>query len=620
LRELDVERGADRRPPSAAANAELLQSPSLGSGAAHGLALNGPSAAANVYDDVRGAAAAPAPSPSPSAAPLRSGPLPQGGAAPAPPPAAANPYDSVAEAAHLLREQRPAPSPAANGHDVLPGAAAAPAPSPAAAHGSGVLPGAAAAPAPLPAAANPYDSFAEAAHLLREQRPAPSPAAHGSGVLPGAAAAPAPSPSPAAAPRRSGPLPQVGAAPPASQPLPQLAQPQAAAAPRPQPQPRHGNPPAALPAAPPVDPQLKAARAERRRALAPSPERLERRAAWHAQLARGKDKSLITKPLHEQYKREEINKDTAKIGRKLENGLAGVGTRYADSPADFGMSLEGGALKQGGQNLDSTGSKRMWRKDKGERVNYAMDGTGGLHAADARAEFDRSVDPASKSAVRHNHSSLVGGAEVAAAGTMKVRDGKVEELADDSGHYKPSLPHTHQAFEKLVGGGAMDPMRSTVRLEGKRQFYRGKVDEKHQPVAETEPELNISGNELDSYGKELRQSREDYAKGGAAAQLQSVEHKIRAAHAPKERALGHLKAATRKNVHGEVIDAIQFGDFTFRGGAPRASELREDGLYNPEVHQHWAKMREMQGFEVRKGRWPLVEASADLSGGGEEPS
>ena len=520
LRELDGERGVYLSAFGAAASPEPLQSPSLGSGAAHGLALNGPAAPANVYDELPGAAAGPAPSP-----------------------AADNVYDELPGA-----RAAPAPSPAAdNVYDELPGARAASAASPAADNVVDELPRARAAPAPAPASAHVYD------------------------VLPGLRSAPAPSP--AAAPRLGGPRPQLSAAPPALQPLPPLAQPQAAAAPQLQPLPQAA-------AAPMVDPQLEAARAERSRALAPSPARLERRAAWHAELAR--DKRLMTKPMHPHYSGEETNQDDAQICRDLGDGRAGLGTRYADSPADFGVSLEGGALKKGGATLDSTGSKRMWAKDKDERVNYALDGTGGLHAADARAELVRSVDPATNSALRSNHSSLVGGADVAAAGTMKVRGGKVEELADDSGHYKPSLPHTHQAFEQLVGGGAMDPMRSTVRLEGKRRFHRGKLDKELRPVAETEPELRISGNELESYGDELRRSRADFAQGGAADQLQSVEHKIRAAHAPKERALTQLKQRTPG------------------GGVPLPSERRQQGLGDPAVQQHWAKMREQKAHQLTR--------------------
>jgi hypothetical protein len=520
LRELDGERGVYLSAFGAAASPEPLQSPSLGSGAAHGLALNGPAAPANVYDELPRAAAAPAPAPAPG---VQYEPLSAGAFGPAPARAQEVPYEPLSAGAF--------------------------------------------GPAPAPAQGVPYEPLSAGAF-----GPAPAPAsAHVYDVLPGLRSAPAPSP--AAAPRLGGPRPQLSAAPPALQPLPPLAQPQAAAAPQLQPLPQAA-------AAPMVGPQLEAARAERSRALAPSPERLERRAAWHAELAR--DKRLMTKPMHPRYSGEETNKDQAQIGRNLGDGRAGLGTRYADSPADFGVSLEGGALKKGGATLDSTGSKRMWAKDKDERVNYALDGTGGLHAADARAELVRSVDPATNSALRSNHSSLVGGAEVAAAGTMKVRGGKVEELADDSGHYKPSLPHTHQAFEQLVGGGAMDPMRSTVRLEGKRQLHRGKVDAEGRPVAETEPELRISGNELESYGDELRGSRADYAQGGAADQLQSVEHKIRAAHAPKERALTQLKERTPG------------------GGVPLPSERRRQGLGDPAVQQHWAKMREQKAHPLTR--------------------
>lgn len=157
-----------------------------------------------------------------------------------------------------------------------------------------------------------------------------------------------------------------------------------------------------------------------------------------------------------------------------------TGTRYASSAAEYGTDLQAGRLSKNGQAIDSRDAITMNKKDRSERHNFAMDATGAFYTSDPLKEMeatrnvDETGDTPELTAQRHNHSSLVGGAEVAAAGTMKVLDGKVEELHNGSGHYWPDLEHTSQAVSRLVKAGAMSEEDATVGLmnPGKKKDTR----------------------------------------------------------------------------------------------------------------------------------------------------
>jgi len=54
-----------------------------------------------------------------------------------------------------------------------------------------------------------------------------------------------------------------------------------------------------------------------------------------------------------------------------------------------------------------------------------------------------------------HHSTLAGGGDVASAGFIKTKDGKVGKITNSSGHYKPRFEHLLQAVEHLMKTGAM---------------------------------------------------------------------------------------------------------------------------------------------------------------------
>ncbi|WP_063127718.1 hypothetical protein [Nocardia fusca] len=58
-----------------------------------------------------------------------------------------------------------------------------------------------------------------------------------------------------------------------------------------------------------------------------------------------------------------------------------------------------------------------------------------------------------------HHSTLVAGEPVAAAGTIRVSNGVVEQITDASGHYRPDRAHTLQMIHRLrsLGVPKLDP-------------------------------------------------------------------------------------------------------------------------------------------------------------------
>jgi hypothetical protein len=80
------------------------------------------------------------------------------------------------------------------------------------------------------------------------------------------------------------------------------------------------------------------------------------------------------------------------------------------------------------------------------RAIFVMDEHGNLYASTYQAfrEF--------------HHSSLLGGQDVAAAGELVVKDGRIELITDRSGHYMPDRSRTQQVLDQLESQGiVIDP-------------------------------------------------------------------------------------------------------------------------------------------------------------------
>jgi hypothetical protein len=100
-----------------------------------------------------------------------------------------------------------------------------------------------------------------------------------------------------------------------------------------------------------------------------------------------------------------------------------------------------GRLRQAssGELFDTTDAE-AWHSG-GERAIFVMDGNGNLYASN-------------NPQVGHlHHSSLLAGQHVAGAGELKVVDGRLVEMTDKSGHYRPTAETNDQALDALRSQG-----------------------------------------------------------------------------------------------------------------------------------------------------------------------
>lgn len=233
---------------------------------------------------------------------------------------------------------------------------------------------------------------------------------------------------------------------------------------------------------------------------------------------------LTTTPLLDAYRGEQHG--TNEPGHMPTNmgGMDTPVTAYAASAVSHRATIADGQLhRAGGEVADSSAAQPMWKKDKAERFNFAMDGHGDTYLSDPRSEFlalrNERRDAGETTTGRINHSTMVAGGDVAGAGTMRVRDGKVESLGDGSGHYQPAVTQTAQVAEELASRGVMDPARSSVELTGKGGGQK---------------DLTLSTQELLSYGDQFSAAKASFAATGDKSALAAPEAQIRSRHAAKD--------------------------------------------------------------------------------------
>ena len=388
--------------------------------------------------------------------------------APAPVPAEGDHhYEPYAHPPVVAAAPAPAPAPAATGGDhhydpYVPHprvAAAALAPAPAASHHDDPYvprPRVASAPAaPTPATPSPAGQVAVAGQAAAHA-PDPSPAARPASepripasatttATPMAPLAPVAS-SAAAAAAPSGPMPSAW--PPGMEPRAEL---QMFGNHPPPPAPAFADRPAPRPAAADAPPRAADAPPARAAAAAaaghPAPLRLP---ASYA----GEDRMLGWRAWHGAGSPAEM----PAIERAARERMAGTSDRvtHYNTPEETRASTLTPAMAADGsrQLRDAAGRPA----DFGPRV-YAM-GTEGQVVANA--------GPASANVRGQrqdiHHSSMLAGADVAHAGHIGARGGRVNYLDDDSGHYRPTGAHTFDAFSRLAGQGALDPTSTSGRV------------------------------------------------------------------------------------------------------------------------------------------------------------
>lgn len=153
--------------------------------------------------------------------------------------------------------------------------------------------------------------------------------------------------------------------------------------------------------------------------------------------------------------------------------LSTVATHYMspDEAKQSEVAFEKGKLKDAsGQALDTSkasGIGTQLRQAEGKHI-FVMTKDGDIRQADPWA--NKKVEQ--RSTGGHlgfvNHSSFVDGEGVAGAGELKVNNGSLEQLSDNSGHYQPDGKMTAQTIDQLEKKG-VDVGNVDLKLVGKEK-------------------------------------------------------------------------------------------------------------------------------------------------------
>jgi hypothetical protein len=114
------------------------------------------------------------------------------------------------------------------------------------------------------------------------------------------------------------------------------------------------------------------------------------------------------------------------------------------------FARDGLLYRTDGTRLDTQATETFWSGEG--RAIFVMDQHGNIYAHEqVRGQF--------------HHSSFLGGQPVAAAGELRVVDGRLELVSDQSGHYRPTRAHTEQLLDNLRQQG-VDLSDVATELQG----------------------------------------------------------------------------------------------------------------------------------------------------------
>jgi len=160
-----------------------------------------------------------------------------------------------------------------------------------------------------------------------------------------------------------------------------------------------------------------------------------------------------------------------------------VRTRYFDAreQMDRAVQIQGGLLTDGNDRpLDTSGATGRGTADgdKGKHI-FALTPGGTMRAADPWAHHREVRLPgqadengvASAALELVNHSSLVAGGDVAGAGDLRVEQGKLQSVSDQSGHYQPNHTMLRNVLDHFADGG-VDMHDVAVKMINKTPFGR----------------------------------------------------------------------------------------------------------------------------------------------------
>jgi len=111
----------------------------------------------------------------------------------------------------------------------------------------------------------------------------------------------------------------------------------------------------------------------------------------------------------------------------------------------YKLTTKNGLLYDAKGNLFDTAGGSSLHRGGGGRAIFVMDSTGNIYASNYHGKG------------KFHHSSFLAGGPVAAAGEISVVRGKLTEITDRSGHYKPAPKFLAQAKDSLSKKGVRCP-------------------------------------------------------------------------------------------------------------------------------------------------------------------
>lgn len=222
-----------------------------------------------------------------------------------------------------------------------------------------------------------------------------------------------------------------------------------------------------------------------------------------------------------------------------------VSTKYFKTPeeqaAHEGSVQDGKILNAQGEALDTSGASgigTMYGEGKGKHI-FAISEDDKLRTADPWGEHgERPIANAPNEAHLDmiNHSSLVAGGKVKAAGDLTVDDGKLVQVSDQSGHYTPNGEMVHQALDHFEQGG-VDLHDTSVKLVKKSG------DQKN---------LHASAREFQAVESAMRKANAD-----AEANGEAPKHDLAATDGPGKNPVEQFMRDRREEVKDELKDALK---------------------------------------------------------------
>jgi hypothetical protein len=153
------------------------------------------------------------------------------------------------------------------------------------------------------------------------------------------------------------------------------------------------------------------------------------------------------------------------------------------------VTINGGFLSLGRSPLDT--SKMVTHFSGPGKGIYALSSTGNLHVG-------------SHVVGHYHHSSLLAGSNVACAGEMEVRGGRLVWLSNKSGHYLPSYNHLLQILHLLQKKGVDMSFRILAFAGGDQKSYPSVADFLSDLTDNNQPDYEL--NKLLAYSDHLRPS------------------------------------------------------------------------------------------------------------------